>query len=178
MIKESNKKRVRRFRRKTKLTALDIQKIKKGKKALLTPVDAVEQDLQINRKKLDWENARQPKLHEKYNRRFIAAYKSFLLAETEFNRARARMARDIRSSPEDYGLERVTDQSMRWAIALHPEYDKHEEPYIDAILAFERAASTLDNVSKRGHLLTNLKSMMSDGWFTPTSMSVGDDEEH
>ena len=86
-------------------------------------MDKVEADVAIDRSKLDLENARQTKLFEKYNKKYMKLLENKLIAEEKFNGKKALMAGDIRKNPDKYGLDKITEGAVQLALPNHKYFD-------------------------------------------------------
>jgi hypothetical protein len=137
-------------------------------RAVMERVDA---DVAIDRSKLDLENARQTKLFEKYNKKYMEVLEKKLIAEEIFNGKKATMAGDIRSNPKEFGLDKITEGAVQLALPNHPDYEAAHREYLNHYLAYDYYLGVIENISKRPTLLSNLGRLIEVGYWTRTSMS-------
>lgn len=134
--------------------------------------DRIDSEVTIDRTKLDYENAKQPRLFEKYNKKYIRAYRRHLEAEQVFNGKKARMAGDIRKSPEDWGITgKVTETAVQLALPNHRHFHAAHQEYLDVWEDYQYLKNVLDNIGKRTHPLSNLTKLIEVGYYTSTSMT-------
>ena len=139
-------------------------------------MDKVEADVAIDRSKLDWENARQTRLFERYNKKYSKALEDKLIADQEFNGKKAKMSGDIRRNLEEYGIvDKVTESAVQLALPNHPDFDEAYREYLKDYLVYDYLLGTIENIGKRPTLLSNLGRLIEVGYWTRTSMS---EEEH
>jgi len=111
-------------------------------------MERVEADVSIDRSKLDWENARQTKLFEKYNKIYNRVLKNKLIAEEEFNGAKAKMAAHIRKYPKKYGLDKITESAVQLALPNHPDFKTEQNIYLTHYLAYDYYLGVIENIGK------------------------------
>lgn len=157
----------RKFKRRKVLTELE----KRSRRKKPDIEDEIERDVSIDRAKLDWENAKQTRLFEKYNRKFVQLLRERIEAESVFNGKKAKMAADIRNDLKKFGLDKGTDAMINLALPNHPDFKKAEKEFLDVLMKYERVANTMYNIGGRGRILSNLGDLMKTGHYTPTSMS-------
>lgn len=134
--------------------------------------DIVDEEVAIDRTKLDFENAKQPRLFEKYNKKYIRAYRRYLEAEQVFNGKKARMAGDVRKNPEQWGIiGKVTESAIQLALPNHKDFRAAHLEYLDILEEYHYLKNVLDNIGKRTHPLSNLTRLIEVGYYTSTSMT-------
>ena len=134
-------------------------------------MDKVDAEVSIDRSKLDWENARQTRLYEKYNKKYSKALENKLLAEEVYNGKKALMAKDVRRNPDKYGLDKITESAVLLALPNHPDFKKAQREYLKCYLVYDYYLGVIENISKRPTLLSNLGRLIEVGYWTRTSMS-------
>jgi hypothetical protein len=134
-------------------------------------MDKVEADVAIDRSKLDWENARQTRLFEKYNKKYMKALEDKLIQEEVFNGKKAKMAGDIRRNAKDYGLDKMTEGAVMLALPNHPDFEAAHKLYLEYYLRYDYYLGVIENIGKRPTLLSNLGRLIEVGYWTRTSMS-------
>lgn len=147
--------------------------------------EQVDREVAIDRSKLDFENAKQPRLFEKYNKKFIRVYRRYLEEEQVFNGKKAAMAGDIRKNPEDYGITkdtRITETAIERALPNHKSFRKAHEQFLDAWEEYRYLRNVMKNIGDRNHPLRHLNKLIEVGYYTATSMTQEeynpyDDEE-
>lgn len=117
-----------------------------------------EQDIEIDTQALDVEWVNQPELVRRYSKEAARLEKLRDQAKEALAQGKARIEMKIRSNPEDYGISKLTENSIASAVLLDPEYQQLSAEYIDAqyeynvvrgvVQAFEQKKSALENLVK------------------------------
>ena len=171
MLRASRKVRKKRRFQKRKPPA-ELKRAKLGGSGLSKKfMDKVDAEVSIDRSKLDWENARQTRLYEKYNKKYSKALENKLLAEEVYNGKKALMAKDVRRNPDKYGLDKITESAVLLALPNHPDFKKAQQEYLKHYLVYDYYLGVIENISKRPTLLSNLGRLIEVGYWTRTSMS-------
>jgi hypothetical protein len=115
-----------------------------------------EEDVRIDEDALDIEWLEQSSLMMKYIQHNIQMQKILDKTEQDLNVLKAEMDLDIRSHPEKYGIEKVTEGSISATILISKKYKEAYSNFLDikyeanmakgAITAFEHKKVSLENL--------------------------------
>jgi len=117
---------------------------------------AYEQDMRIDENGLDVEWLRQPRLMMKYSEIAAQARTQLDRAKEGLDMCKAELARDIRSSPDTYGLAKITDSAVESTILNQPEYKEAMEIFIQAKYEVEMAMAAVKSIEQKKGALENL----------------------
>lgn len=90
-------------------------------------------DVKINTKDLAGEWERQSDLLIYWHEQWAHAVRTMNWRKEQLRLTDAKIESEIRKSPKEYGLEKVTDSGISSVIARHPEHKEAHNRYIDAI---------------------------------------------
>lgn len=119
-----------------------------------------EDDIVIDETILDIMWLEQPRLMGDYCQIAAEAHRAMDLAKENLDFVRATIERAVRASPAQYGVvagsRGITEDSIKAAIQVHPEYEDASRAYIDAkyendvaigaVRAFDQRKSALENL--------------------------------
>jgi hypothetical protein len=115
-----------------------------------------EQDIMIDPDALDVEWGNQASLMMKYAR-FLANTRMVLdKAKEALDIVKAELDKDIRSNPDRYGLEKITDKVVENTIPLSQEYKAASERLINAKYEADIAYGAVKSIDARKDALENL----------------------
>lgn len=115
-----------------------------------------ENDMKIDENGLDVEWLRQPRLMMKYSELAAKARQANDRAKEEVDICKAGLARDIRSSPDTFGLAKVTDSAVESTILNQPEYRQAMEHFIQTKYDLEMAMAAVKSIDQKKGALENL----------------------
>ena len=113
------------------------------------------QDLQVDKNHLDveWENY--PDLFDKWGRKLADAIFDRDVAKDKHDLVKAELDADIRQSPAEFGIDRVTEGAIQSAILLELRYKKVRRKYNKAVRAVNRLTTGLRAISSKKAALEN-----------------------
>lgn len=128
--------------------------------------------VEIDKDNLVEEIVNQPKFYFTYARRLAEARKDYDYAKANKEAVYADLDYKIRNSPEDYGLEKVTEGAVKAAIPDEKEYKKAEQKVIDAkheVGMLEAVVATLEH---RKRMLEKLVDLHGQNYFSTPRAST------
>lgn len=129
-----------------------------------------EQDIRIDETALDVEWLEQPSLMMKYARVAIEARKKLDQAKEALDVAKAELDKNIRSNPERFGLEKITEGAITSAILTHKDYAKANQEMIEAKYQTDMANAAVRAVEARKDALENLVRLFGQSYFAGPKM--------
>lgn len=115
-------------------------------------------DIAIDKSQLDYEWLRQSLLYFKYSELYANAIFERDKAKERLEVVKAKIDLDIRKSPEEYGISRITEGAIASAITLDEEYVEAKNDYLNAVKevnilagvkgALEHKKSALETLAK------------------------------
>lgn len=136
------------------------------------PVEIDDSFIDIDSTSLDREWVKQPRLYFKYSQMLADANRDFDSAKAELDVVRAELDTSIRSDPERYGLEKVTENSIASCIPIQDEYQEAMRRLVKARHArdvVQAAVNALDHKKKALEKLVDLH--LSSYYATPRASS-------
>lgn len=133
--------------------------------------------LEIDQMRLDEEWVGQPRLYLKYAKLVADARRDLDMAKGEFDLTKAELDKDIRTSPEEYDIEKVSEKAIENCIVTQKRYVAANNAVIEAkhavdvFSAFERA---LDH---RKRALENLVDLHGQSYFATPRASGTNSED-
>jgi hypothetical protein len=86
---------------------------------------------------------------------------------------KATVSMEVRRSPEDFEVDKVTDASVAAAVASNKRVTQAEDRLIDAKHDLERWEAAVTALDHRKKALENLVTLHGQGYFSEPSLSVG-----
>ncbi len=129
-----------------------------------------EQDVQIDPKMLEVEWLRQASLTYNYAKHLAHCKKQYDLAKEGVDLARALLDRNIRSKPEKYGLEKVTEQVIQVTILQQDKYKDVSNQLIEARYEVGIANAALSAIESKKSALENLVRLHGQQYFAGPSV--------
>lgn len=109
---------------------------------------------------LDQEWVRQPALYHKHAMILADARKMHEEKKTALEVLKAEIDREVRSSPSEFGLEKITETVVASTVVIQPSYVRLQKEVIEArhnVAVAEAAVSTLDHRKKALENLVQLR---------------------
>ena len=128
-----------------------------------------EQDVSIDETALDVEWLQQANLMYKYARYQAETKKAMDEAKERLDFIKAKVEMDIRATPENYGLSKVTESATASTILLQPEYQEVSKKYIEARYENDMAAAAVRAIDQKKTALENLVKLLSVSYFAGPS---------
>lgn len=129
-----------------------------------------EQDVRIDETALDVEWLEQPSLMMKYARVAIEARKKLDQAKEVLDVAKAELDKQIRTKPEDYGIDKITESVVQNTILLQDEYKTANADIIEAKYQTDMANAAVRAVEARKDALENLVRLFGQSYFAGPKM--------
>jgi len=129
-----------------------------------------EDDLRIDEDALDVEWLDQPSLMQKYIRVTAEADKVLDEAKEALEYCEAELEMGIRADPESYGVEKVTDKSVKSAILIQEEHQELSKAVIQAKFEAKIASGAVKSTEQRKTALENLVKLHGQGYFAGPSV--------
>lgn len=130
---------------------------------------AYEDDILIDETALDVECLDQSRRLRDYCKITAAARRTMNLAKENLEFVSATLERAIRLKPDDYGVtpgaRGITEDSIKAAVKVHPEYQMASRAYIDADYEHEVAKGTVKAFDDRKGELENLVRLHGQSYF-------------
>lgn len=124
-----------------------------------------EQDIKIDPDDLDLEFLAQPTLMLKYTRHLAQMRKEVDEAKQNLDIKQAEVDRKIRENPEAYGIEKVTENSIRSAILTEDEFQEAQKDFLDAKYEMDMAQGAVNAFEQRKSALENLVKLHGMNYF-------------
>ncbi len=129
-----------------------------------------EEFIHIDETRLDEEWVNQPGLRFKYGRKLADARERMDEAKADLDITKAELDRDIRSDPEEYGVERISEAAIANAVQLQEEFHKANAVFRirrHDVAIYEAAVFAIDHRKRALEKLVEL--FMADYFATPRS---------
>jgi len=124
-----------------------------------------EQDLTIDDSALDIEWLEQPRLMMKYIRYASQTSRDLDKAKENLDIVKAEMDLKIRSNPEKYGLEKITEAAIQNTILTSKQYQEVNQTMLDARYEAEMAKGAVRAMEQRKDALENLVRLHGQQYF-------------
>jgi hypothetical protein len=124
-----------------------------------------EQDLKIDETSLDVEWLDQPVLFMKYARHSAEKEKEKDEAKEELELTKAELDKEIRSFPDRFGIEKITDKVVENTILLQKDYKEASETFLQAKFEWMVAKGAVDAFNQRKEALENLVKLNGQSYF-------------
>ena len=128
-----------------------------------------EDDIAIDEQALDVEWLTQSQKMMKYCKMAAEAQRALNLAKENVDFVYATVNRAVRNDPESYGVAAgsrgITEDSIKSAIQVHPEYQAATKEYIDAKYEAEVASGAVRAFDQRKSALENLVRLCGQNYF-------------
>ncbi|OQC75323.1 MAG: hypothetical protein BWX44_00054 [Spirochaetes bacterium ADurb.Bin001] len=135
-----------------------------------------EKDMGIDETALDIEWLRQPELMNKYVRYQAEMRKRMDQAKERLDYIKARLEKNIRSNPDEYGLGKVTEGSISSTILCQKEYQDASQVHIKAKFENDVAIAAVKAIDQKKTALENLVKLLGVNYFAgpsaPRDLSV------
>jgi hypothetical protein len=133
-----------------------------------------EDDIVIDEQMLDVEWLDQPRLMGDYCQIAAEAHRVMDLAEENLDFVRSTLERAIRTDPTGYGVvagsRGITEDSIKSAIKVHPEYQSASRAHIDAKYEYAVAAGAVRAFDHRKSALEKLVQLHGQSYFAGPSV--------
>lgn len=124
-----------------------------------------EQDLAIDETALDLEWLGQSMLMIKYVEASASARREVDRMKERLSVKRAELAKNIRKNPGDWGIEKVTNDSVNECIITEKSYKDVQDDLIDAQYEYQMASGAVQAVEQRKQALENMSKLLGLQYF-------------
>jgi len=124
-----------------------------------------EADIRIDETALDFEWIDQPVKMMQYGSHAAAMKNALDKAKEALDFTKAELDNEIRSDPEKFGLEKVTDKAIEATILLQERYKKVSESYLNAKFESDVAFAAVKAFEQRKDALENLVRLHGQQYF-------------
>lgn len=115
--------------------------------------------------RLDQEWANQPRLRRKYGEDLAEAQREVAQAKADLDVVKADTDNLMRTTPEDFGLIKVTEPAIKAAILSHPRVKKAEQRVIDATYRVNMISASVNAIDHRKKALEKLVDLFLSDYF-------------
>lgn len=137
-------------------------------------IEVPEDIFEIDMYELDREWVRQPKLFFNFARQLADAREQVERSKAEMDVVKAEMDQEIRNSPEDYDIGKVTEAAITAAIAMSKEMKQAQSEFIRAKHNADILQGAVNALEHRKSALERLVSLHGQNYFsTPVADSDG-----
>jgi len=134
-------------------------------------------DLRIDENSLDEEWVNQPRLYFRYAEKLALAKRRLEEIKNELEVTRADLDQSIRSNPDGFGIEKVTEAAISAAIQDSTEYKKVQKEIIDAKHKADIYAAAVQALDHRRAALEGLVKLFLANYFSKPRADAGDEED-
>lgn len=129
-----------------------------------------EKDITIDETALDVEWLNQPKLMMRYGKLSAKAELSVSVAKQNLEVTKAELDKEIRSNPEKFGIEKMTETAVANTIISNPEYKDAMETYNTAVYELSMAKAAVRAFEHKKEALENLVRLFGQQYFAGPTM--------
>ena len=129
-----------------------------------------EEDVRIDADALDVEWLQQAALMGKYCRHAASIANLVDITKERLDVIRAQLDKDIRSAPNKYAIEKITEGAIQGAITLQEVYQQVSRDLINARYEFEMAKAAVRAIDQRKDALENLVRLHGQQYFAGPSV--------
>jgi len=129
-----------------------------------------ERDVNIDEMALDVEFLEQPRLMLRYCKHAAETKRWLDLAKEKLEVEKAKLGKDIRAHPENYGVEKVTESSVQDAVLMSKSHQDAAAEFADARYENEIAVGVLRSLDQRKTALENLVRLQGMSYFASPSV--------
>lgn len=125
----------------------------------------------LNMHQLDVEWIRQPKLYFTYAKKLADARRQVDELRAQLDLDAAELDKEIRTSPEDFGLEKITEPSVKQCILTQKRYTKTQNALIEAKHKADVFNAVVEALEHRKRALEKLVDLHGRDYFSEPSAS-------
>lgn len=124
-----------------------------------------EEDVRIDETALDLEWLEQPSLMMQYGKMMAQANRELDELKETLNLVRAELDKAIRTNPEAYGIEKITETVVQNTIIQQTKYQEAQQEVLDAIYESKVASVAVQAIDQRKTALENLVRLHGQQYF-------------
>lgn len=140
-------------------------------------LNELEQFLKINMSELDNDLIQQPELLRQVSEAYALAVSRRDAAKEELERVNAELYSTIRSQAEEEG-RKITEKAIDSEITQSPEHQRAHREWLDRKLEADQWSALKDSFYQRSHMLRDLVSLFTSGYFSDPSAVPKSEENH
>jgi hypothetical protein len=129
-----------------------------------------EKDTSIDEQGLDVEWLQQPSLMAKYGKHAAQVKLVMDRYKEELDVVKAQLDRDIRMTPDNYGLNKLTETIVSNTIIIQPEYKYANDQYSNAKYEYDIAMAAVRAIDQKKTALENLVRLHGQQYFAGPSV--------
>lgn len=129
-----------------------------------------EKDIKIDESNLDLEWLDQPSLMLKYTKHLASMRNEMDKAKESLELMKSELDKAIRSNPDRYGIEKLTEAVVLATIISHPDYKKANDDYLNAKYESDIANGAVRSFEHRKDALENLARLLALDYFSGPQM--------
>lgn len=129
-----------------------------------------QKDIIIDETSLDVEWLEQPRLMLKYAQHASKMRMELDKTKQDLDICKATCDKEIRSNPEKFEIEKITETAIANAILIHPDYKKDYETYLTAKYECDMAQAAVNAFEQRKSALENLVRLFGQQYFAGPAM--------
>lgn len=129
-----------------------------------------EKDIKIDETALDVEWLEQPRLMLKYTKHQALMEKEMLNAKEDVELCRAELDKKIRSNPQEFGVEKITETVVNNLIISNADYKETYREYLEMKYEYEVAKGAVHAFRDRKEALENLVRLHGQQYFAGPSV--------
>lgn len=134
-------------------------------------------DLRIDELALDREWLGQPGLYAYWADRLAEAQHALDMAKVRAEIEKATVERDIRTAPDEYGLQKATEASIAATVMLQPEYKISQTRVAEAAKVVAQCRGYVTAIEHRKRALTCLVDLYLGGYYAGTRRATAEPSE-
>jgi len=127
-------------------------------------------DLAIDPENLDAEACIQPELYFKYAQLATEARKAQDEAKLNFDLAEVTLSQQVRTSPGNYGIRKITEGAITEAVKAQPEYEVAYQKFIQAKAEADILYKAQESLEQRKRMIELLVQLHSREYFAGPSV--------
>jgi hypothetical protein len=124
-----------------------------------------EEDIRIDETALDVEWLEQASLFMRYARNAAEARRALDVSKERLDVIRASLDKEVRSNPEKFGIEKITETAVSNTIISIPAFQGANEGFLNAKFEADLAQAAVNAFNQRKDALENLVKLHGMQWF-------------
>jgi hypothetical protein len=132
-----------------------------------------EKDLEIDKFSLDAECLDQPRKFMKWSADYADSLAERDRADQKLEVTKAQVEQEVRKNPELYGLDKVTEASIKAAVTISREVDVAFEEWVEAKHRVGIMMAAREALEQRKNMLENLVKLFLSGYWSDPKVSDG-----
>jgi hypothetical protein len=134
-------------------------------------------DLEVDKDRLDEEWERQTTLYIHWAEKEVEAQEERDKSQRRLNIIKAEMDAKVRSNPEKYGIEKISESAISHVVIQSKEYRGAELEYIESVKNAKILSAAVVAFDHKKRALTKLTDLYISGYYSKTGMPSGSREK-